>query len=186
MVGGQPRTGAARAWPLAVFVGVPIVLAVIWLLRTPPPPLDDCAAVIEGFGRVHDAWLSGVRLIFPLAALLVMSAILRVSAWRHEDGPTHGTMAVCATLAAYVVATAIVKGLYFVFGYVYSLAYVLLAFYWFVPVPLLIVGVVAYLLGKPPARPLTALTVTGWCSLLVVGGIAWYVAVGHDDPICLF
>ncbi len=67
------------------------------------------------------------------------------------------------------------------FGFVY----LLLAFFWFVTLPLLIIGVAAYL-RFTPTRPLAALMATGWCSLLVgVGGIAWYVAVGHDDPACL-
>jgi hypothetical protein len=179
----SPREIAAGpAGLIALFVAVPLVLGAIWLLRG-APPVPSCG---EGLGAAEEAmrqaWLAGARSAFGAGALIVLAGILRTSSLRRADRrPGAATIAVGALLALYVVVCMAVREAFAA----YAILLVLAAVLWWASIPLVVVPAAVWFVLRPrAARPLAALAVLGWCSLLLgVGGVATFVALRATGPL---
>ena len=173
--------GVGPAGLVALFIGVPLALAAIWLLRD-APPVPDCYEQIAGLDAMRDHWLRGARLAFGAGALIVLSAIMQTSALRradHRPGPE--TTVLCVLVALYVLACVAYQPLFAV----YAVLLVLAGVGWWASAPLVTIPTVVWFLRRPREhRPLAALAVLGWLSLLLgVGTVCFAVAARASDPL---
>jgi hypothetical protein len=180
--GRSLRAGAVGPGGLiALFLVVPLVLAVAWLLRG-APPVPECGVGLEPHEEaVRQSWLAGARLAFGAGALVVLAGILRVSALRQRDRrPGPATLAIGILLGLYVITCVAVRE---AFG-AYALVFVFAVVFWYLSVPLLVLVTVMWFVRRPPnVRPLAALALLGWCSLLLgVGTGALFVAARGSGP----
>jgi hypothetical protein len=167
---------------IALFVGVPLVLGLIWLLRAAPPTPECGVDLDDNQEAMRQAWLAGARFAFGAGALIVLAAILRVSALRRDDGPGPATVTFCILFGLYVVVCMAFRDAFAAYALVFILA--ILAFW--ATVPLLLLPTIVWLVRRPrQTRPLAFLALLGWGSLLLgVGGVAVVVAArGGGGPI---
>ncbi len=173
--------GIGPAGLVPLFIGVPLALATVWLLRD-APPMPDCYEQIAGLDAMRDHWLRGARLAFGAGALLVLSGILQTSALRRSDyRPGPKTAAFCVLLALYVLACVAYRPLFAV----YAVLLVLPVAGWWASVPLVVLSAVVWLRRGPrDDRPLAALALLGWFALLLgIGTVALLVAARASDPL---
>ena len=131
---------------------------------------------------MRDHWLRGARLAFGGGALIVLSAILQASALRRTDYcPGPKATAFCVLIALYVLACVAFQPLFAVYAVLLALAVA----GWWASVPLVVLPAVVWLLRLPRNdRPLAALAVLGWFSLLLgIGMVVLLVAARASDPL---
>ena len=119
---------------------------------------------------------------FGAGALVVLAGIMRVSALRHDGRrPGPATLALGILLGLYVVTCVAVREAFAA----YAIVLVFAVFFWYLSVPLLVLVAVVWFVRRPPnARPLAALALLGWCSLLLgVGFGALFVAARGTGPL---
>jgi hypothetical protein len=175
------KIAAGPAGLIALFLAVPLVLGAVWLLRA-APPVPDCGVGLDADEEaVRREWLAGARVAFGVGALIVLAGILRASSLRRgDDRPGTATIAVGALFALYVVVCIAVRD---AFG-AYAILLVLAVVFWWASIPLVVLPAAVWFVRRPrAARPLAALALLGWCSLLLgVGAGALFVAARGTGP----
>jgi hypothetical protein len=180
-----------RRLAISVFVVVPVLLTAIWLARPEPPP-PGCAEPAPELRVAQERWLSGAGSSFGAGGLLVLATTMLAGAWARAAGggpsrPRRRTLAVGAVLALYIVACAIWRDAFSVFGLVVGLVVLLTIVT--LGVPLLAFLVVSWrrMARRPRClRAPAALVASGWCSLVLgVGGAAMYVAAPVTAGLCM-
>jgi hypothetical protein len=172
-----------RAWIPVVIAGVPIALGLVWTQRTRPPDVSCEDDVTHAIRLGREAWLQGARPAFVVGALLVLAAIVGVSAWRGGGRPGVGAIVAAVMVGVYVLACAVEsKALALI-----MIAMLVCGYFWWIAVPVMAAALATYLFTRSPgARPLAAVAALGWCSLVfAVGGLTTYVVWQASDPICL-
>lgn len=177
-----------RRWAVAVFVGVPASLLLVWLVRDRPDALECGGSSTAARDHLVEQWLSGAGPITAAGALAVLAGIVLVSRWRSEarGGPVRAgtpTRIVAGLLTIYVVACAINIRLFGTAGLLWVVA---LVFFW-LTIPMAAAITALWLTKRPPdQRAFGATQALGWCSLLVgIVGVGVWIALPDTSPLCL-